>query len=264
MLPYLNEPVAGDSHQKKGDDRAENGLNYEHVRYFALPLTRNSIVCANSPTDLNVDPLAYPTLGRLPYNTTLPLQDKEIVLTFDDGPRPPFCKEVLKALAKNGAKATFFLIGSVALEFPTLVRRIYDEGHCIGTHTQNHPLPFGRLPETSARKEIEDGMATISGVLNGRIAAPFFRFPGLERSHKLEAHLQSRAISIWSADMVADDWKPIRPSDVVDRALTRLARIRKGIVLLHETQRTALALPILLDELTRRAYRIVHTVPHSG
>ncbi len=219
---------------------------------------------AKSPNELNVIPSVHPTIGRLQYNTTLPLQDKEIVLTFDDGPRPPFCAEVLRTLAKYGARATFFLIGSVAQEFPALAQRIYDEGHSVGTHTQTHPLPFGRLASSSARQEIEDGIATISRTLGpSRVAAPFFRFPGLGRSREMEAHLHSRNISIWSADVVADDWKPIKPNDVVHCALTRVARTKGGVVLLHENRRTATALPMLLTELERRGYRIVTAVAHS-
>jgi peptidoglycan-N-acetylglucosamine deacetylase len=212
-----------------------------------------------------VDPLKLPRVGKLQYNTTLPLKEKEIVLTFDDGPRPPFTKDVLDVLAAHQVKATFFLIGSTAKKFPGLTRRIYDDGHNIGTHTETHPLPFASLPEKAAHVEIEDGLASVAKVLgNPRCVAPFFRFPGLGRSSRLEDYLKSRSLLIWSADIVADDWLDITSQELVRRALIRLDERKRGILLLHDIQRkTARALPWLLHELKRRDYRFIHALSRS-
>jgi peptidoglycan/xylan/chitin deacetylase (PgdA/CDA1 family) len=170
--------------------------------------------------------------------------------------------EVLDILATHGVKAMFFLTGSAAAEFPALARRISEEGHGIGTHTQNHPLPFAKLPEASAKREIEDGIASIAKVLGDpeRIA-PFFRFPGLGRTLSLENYVRSRSLSTWSADVVADDWLDISSQQVVQRALFRIDRRKNGILLLHDIQhRTALALPWLLRELKERDYRFVQVL----
>ena len=84
---------------------------------------------------LAVDAATTPRVGLKSFPQTLPLDDHEVVLTFDDGPWPPTTPRVLAALAKECVRATFFLIGKPASEHPELVRRIAAEGHTIGHHT---------------------------------------------------------------------------------------------------------------------------------
>jgi peptidoglycan/xylan/chitin deacetylase (PgdA/CDA1 family) len=148
----------------------------------------------------------------------------------------------------------------MAREFPRVVARIEAEGHTIGSHTETHPLPFAKAAPERAQREIADGIATLSGMLAdpGRLA-PFFRFPGLGRSSVQEVYLRSRSLSVWSTDVVADDWIGISPGEVAERALARLDRRGGGILLLHDIQRrTVAALPIILSELARRRYQVVH------
>ena len=122
--------------------------------------------------------------------------------------------------------------------------------------------PFGGLSEKSAKREIEEGVAAVAKVLGGCArVAPFFRFPGLGRSSRLENYLNGRSLSIWSADIVADDWLDITPQELVQRTLTRINERKSGILLLHDIQRrTATALPLLLRELDQRGYRFVHVL----
>jgi peptidoglycan-N-acetylglucosamine deacetylase len=216
--------------------------------------------------DMIVDPIQHPALGTLQYATTLPLQDREIVLTFDDGPSPEYTPRVLDALASEGVKATFFLIGAMARRYPALVRRMCREGHTIASHTQNHPLPFTGVAAPRAQQEIETGILSVAAALAGETCvAPFFRFPGLGRSPRMEAYLKERSFSVWSADFAADDWKNIGAMEVVARAQRQISRKRKGVLLLHDIQRrTASALPTLLNALKADGYRIVHAIPPEG
>ena len=64
--------------------------------------------------------------------------ERQIYLTFDDGPTPEITDFVLECLAEYHAKATFFCIGKNAAAHPTLLDRIKSEGHSIGNHTMNH------------------------------------------------------------------------------------------------------------------------------
>lgn len=64
--------------------------------------------------------------------------ERQIYLTFDDGPTPEITDFVLECLAEYNAKATFFCIGKNAAAHPTLLYRIKSEGHSIGNHTMNH------------------------------------------------------------------------------------------------------------------------------
>jgi len=212
---------------------------------------------------LTIDPAQFPRLGTVQYPETLPLEDKEVVLTFDDGPLPPYTNRVLEILAAECVKANYFLIGKMARGYPDLVKRIAAEGHTVGTHSQNHPLAFDRMAANEFRTEIEDGIASVSAALGNRnVLAPFFRIPGLLRAEGVEDYLRSRRLTAWSADVTGDDWKHISASEVVKRTIARLEENRRGIILLHDIQpATALALPNLLKELKARGYRIVLVKP---
>jgi peptidoglycan/xylan/chitin deacetylase (PgdA/CDA1 family) len=207
-----------------------------------------------------VDPTEHPLVGGMQYRESLPLQDHEVVLTFDDGPLPPFSNRVLEILASECVKANYFLVGRMALSFPDVVRRIYEAGHTIGTHSQSHPLR--KMPIQHAEREINDGIASVTSTLGDGIApAPFFRFPGLLRSEAVESYLDSQHLMTWSIDFLADDWMKISPAQVYARALARVEAHGKGILLLHDIhERTVEALPYLLRELKQRGYRIVHVV----
>ncbi len=225
--------------------------------------------CAGRPDALGVervlvvDPSEHGRIGTMQYPETLPLNDKEVVLTFDDGPLPPYTTRVLQTLAAECVKATFFLVGRQSRAYPGMVRRLYNEGHTVATHSQNHPRIFTRLQDVAAHKEIDDGIAAANAALGDeRALAPFFRFPGLGRSPAIESYLASHNVMVWSADFPADDWTHISGAKVMARALERLERKGKGVLLLHDIQpATALMLPQLLRELKARGYRIVHVVP---
>jgi len=212
-----------------------------------------------------VDPVEHPRVGTLQYQETLPLNDHEVVLTFDDGPLPPYATRILDTLASNCVKATFFIIGRMANSSPDLVRRAYREGHTIGTHTEKHPLNIASLPIEHTKREIENGIASVTRALAGSaVPAPFFRIPGLARTEAIEKYLSSRGIMIWSADVIPDDWKQISPDQMIERSLEGLKRKGRGILLLHDIhERTAEALPTLLNKLKLAGFHVVHVVPIS-
>jgi peptidoglycan/xylan/chitin deacetylase (PgdA/CDA1 family) len=207
-----------------------------------------------------VDSSERPRVGTMQYSGTLPLADKEVVLTFDDGPLPPYSERILDILSAECVKATFFIVGKQARLFPDTVRRAYDAGHTIATHSQNHPRAFHQLATSRIIEEIEEGIAWTGAALGDHGAvAPFFRVPGLRTSSATESYLTTRGVMVWSADVPSDDWRGISVDQVVQRSLDRLDHKGKGILLLHDIQPvTALALPELLRELKVRGYRIVH------
>jgi len=215
---------------------------------------------------LVVDPRQHRLIGTMQYRETLPLQDHEVVLTFDDGPLPRYSNQILDILAAQCVKATFFIIGRMAQASPEGVRKIRDAGHSIGTHSQNHPLSMNRMPVERAKQEVDEGIASVKAALgdDGSLA-PFFRIPGLLRADAVEDYLGSQGIQTWSADFPADDWRHVSSSRVYELAMQRLEAKGKGILLLHDIQaRTVVALPRILRELKARGYRIVHVVPATA
>ena len=216
---------------------------------------------------LALDPAEYPRIGRMQYADSLPLNDKEVVLTFDDGPLPPHSNQILDILASQCVKATYFLVGEMARAFPATVRRIYEEGHTIGTHSDDHPTRFGQLPVEKIRREIDWGISDVSAALGDpKYLAPFFRIPGLARSDIVEKELAARGLAVFSSDTDADDWHHrIGGKQIVALAMRRLEARGKGILLLHDIHpATVAALPGLLKELKDKGFHIVQVVPAAS
>lgn len=214
---------------------------------------------------LAVDVHSTPRVGRKHFPATLPLGDKELVLTFDDGPWPGTTAKVLDALKHECVQATFFLLGRNVEAHPQLVRREVAEGHSLGHHTFSHPL-LSQMPAGKAEAEINRGIAADEFAVYGKRrtepTSPFFRFPGFASSPALLASLQDRGIVVFGADVWASDWLAMSPEQELHLLLSRIEAVRRGIVLLHDTKaQTAKMLPALLRELKRRGYRIVHVVP---
>jgi peptidoglycan-N-acetylglucosamine deacetylase len=230
--------------------------------------------CPGSPDALSVsriitvDAATTPRVGRKQFPQTLPLADKEVVLTFDDGPWPGTTAAVLDALRRECVRATFFLIGRNAAMHPELARRERAEGHTVAYHSFSHPL-LDRMNVGMAEAEIDRGIAAVETALQGRPASrpetPFFRFPGFVSSPALLQRLEQRRIVVVGADLWASDWNPMSPQQELALVLARLEAAGSGIVLFHDTKRqTAAMLPAFLRSLKVRGYRVVHMVGTSG
>src|SRR3954454_16798674 len=128
------------------------------------PHNRNALGTSRT---LVVDPREHPRIGTMQYPETLPLRDHEVVLTFDDGPLPRNSSKILAILASQCVKATFFVIGRMAQAYPEGVRKLVEDGHSVGSHSQNHPLTMDRTPIDAARQEIDQGIASVKSALAG-------------------------------------------------------------------------------------------------
>jgi peptidoglycan-N-acetylglucosamine deacetylase len=213
---------------------------------------------------ITVDPAATPRVGRKHFPGTLPLEDKEVVLTFDDGPNPGTTSAVLDALKHECVLAMFFLIGQNAAAHPDLAKRELADGHTVAHHSFSHPRLDLMRPD-SAEAEIDRGFAAVDKVLYGSAAAPpktpFFRFPGFASTPQLLDRLTSRNIAVFGADLWASDWNPMTPEQELGLVLGRLGEVHSGIVLFHDTKRQTVAmLPAFLRSLKAKGYRIVHVV----
>jgi peptidoglycan/xylan/chitin deacetylase (PgdA/CDA1 family) len=214
---------------------------------------------------LVVDPATSPRVGLKSFPKTLPLEDHEVVLTFDDGPWPATTSKVLKALADECVHATFFLIGRSASEHPELVRTMAAQGHTVGHHTWTHRNLKHTKPE-NADSEIDKGIAAVEMALHGAATTtpttPFFRFPYFEMTPRTLDNLEKRGIAVFGADLWASDWNKMTPQQELKLLTERLNIARKGIILLHDPKaQTAAMLPALLRYLRDNHYRVVHVVP---
>jgi peptidoglycan/xylan/chitin deacetylase (PgdA/CDA1 family) len=223
--------------------------------------------CGADPTKLGVsrtvvvDASAGPRFGAQ-YRDASFLADGEVVLTFDDGPSRAYTRPILDALAAHCTKATFFSVGRMALADPQMVREVAARGHTVATHTWSHANLHQAGP-SAAEAEIEMGISAVSHAL-GKPVAPFFRFPYLRDTNGTLRHLAGRHVAVFSIDVDSKDYLTTSGAAVVGRVMGTLASRRKGIILLHDIHAsTARALPVLLNELKARGFKVVHLQPRA-
>ncbi|WP_065753919.1 polysaccharide deacetylase family protein [Bradyrhizobium paxllaeri] len=204
-----------------------------------------------------IDTTGGPGFGFLQYKQFDFLTDKEVVLTFDDGPWPT-TPAVLKALADECTKAVFFPVGKHTTYHPEILKQVAVAGHTIGSHTWSHAhLDSKKLTEAQMREEIEKGFSAVKMAL-GTAPAPFFRFPGLAHTQVALGYLASRNISMFSVDVDSNDFKSSGPDQVIQNVMTKLDKQGKGVILMHDLQKsTAQALPALLRRLKAGGYKVV-------
>lgn len=200
------------------------------------------------------------TIGLQSYPQTLALEDREVILTLDDGPQPGTTDRVLDALRAFDAKATFFLIGRNAAANPGLVRRMAAEGHTIAHHTMNHPWTLRQRSFEIGLRDIEQGIRAVQGAQGldtNAIATRLFRYPGFADTPALNGWLAGQNIAVIGSDLWASDWMAMSPERQLSLLMGRLGRARKGIILLHDVVgQTAAMFPAFLQALCNGGYRI--------
>jgi peptidoglycan/xylan/chitin deacetylase (PgdA/CDA1 family) len=181
---------------------------------------------------LLADGIARPGSGVLyPTVTHGPRDGTRVALTFDDGPDPEVTPGVLDALAQQGARATFFVIGRSLVEHEKLARRIVAEGHELGNHSWRHSRWQNFFGLAEQEREIERAARAIAAVTGCR-DAPLYRPPiGLKSPPLARAAYRSRLTLVaWSVH--SHDTRTADPERMAERVLVK---IRPGdIVLMHD------------------------------
>lgn len=233
---------------------------------LAMALLAASAAASAAPPKCAPDALGTSRVITLPraagawgtaQHAALPgLAPQEVVLSFDDGPRPESTPLVLKALAEQCVQATFFMNGEPMARHADLARQVRDAGHSVGMHGFRHDN-FSQLPAEDQGRDLKAMIATYTEVLGE--APPAYRFPFLAESPLLLRALEKLKITVMSVDAGAEDWLPEQtPQMLADKLMGQLAKSGGGIVLLHDAQdQTARALPFLLRTLKAQGYRVV-------
>src|SRR6267142_3480939 len=208
---------------------------------------------------VEIDTTGGPGFGFEHFKQLDFLRDKEVVLTFDDGPWPANTPAVLKALAEECTTGIFFTIGKHATYYPEILKQVYAAGHTIGTHTWSHvALVNKKLNEQQRKDEIEKGFAAVKWALGGIPPAAFFRFPALQHPPEMVTYLGTRNVGIFSCDLDSFDFKARNAQQVIDVTFKKLDKLGKGIILMHDFHKhTAEALPALLRKLKAGGYKVV-------
>ncbi|HET9413473.1 MAG TPA: polysaccharide deacetylase family protein [Pseudolabrys sp.] len=209
---------------------------------------------------VEIDTTGGPGFGFEHFKAYDFLRDKEVVLTFDDGPWPGHTAAVLKALADQCTKAVFFPIGKHSGWHPDIMKQVAAAGHSVGSHTWSH-RDLSKLSQQDGIAEIEKGVAGVSIALGNAPTAPFFRFPALRHPPELLKYVGERNIGVFSTDMDSFDFKMRKPDQVIASVMKKLEKHGKGIILMHDFQQaTAHAAPELLKKLKDGGYKVVQVV----
>ena len=207
---------------------------------------------------VEIDTTGGPGFGFEHFKQLDFLRDKEVVLTFDDGPWPLNTPSVLKTLADECTTGIFFSIGKHATYYPEILKQVAAAGHTVGTHTWSHAtLTNKKLTEQQRKDEIEKGFSAVKWAL-GTSPSPFFRFPALQHPPEMVTYLGTRNIAMFSCDLDSFDFKASKPQQVIDVTMKKLDKLGKGIILMHDFHKhTAEALPELLHRLKAGGYKVV-------
>ncbi|MCR6673574.1 polysaccharide deacetylase family protein [Devosia ginsengisoli] len=236
----------------------------------AAPLITNSILPASQPISQQPMPEQIFSSGNLggrtlavASTTDIILRPGEVILTFDDGPRPGKTTEILATLRDFGVKATFLMLGASAQAHPTLAQQVAASGHTVGSHTFDH-VDLSTLDRQAALDEIAKGERAVRLALagGGQVLSPFFRFPYLSQTGFLRTNLMQGSMVILDVDIDSKDYYKDTPETVVARTMARLDARGSGIILFHDIhQRTVQTLPLFLAQLQERGYSVVRLVP---
>lgn len=208
---------------------------------------------------VEIDTTGGPGFGLQQFKDHDFLKDGEIVLTFDDGPLRRNTQLVLDALDAHCTKATFFMVGEMAVSDPVMAREVLRRGHTVGTHTWSHKN-LKALSPVKAETELEFGISAVKAAI-GQPIAPFFRFPYLSNSAGIEARLKQRNIAMFSIDADSIDYRTRDPNVMHRRFVNEIVAAKKGILLFHDIQTsTAHGIKGVLDDLKKRGFKVVQLV----
>src|SRR5712671_5197556 len=201
--------------------------------------------------------------------------NKEIAISFDDGPDPQWTPKILDILKEKKAPGIFFVIGDQANKRPDILKREYAEGHEIGNHTYFHPK-FDEISHTQIRWELNLTQRLIESTLD--VKTILFRPPyGIDHQPEYAEEVaqlplaQEMGYLIVGQRIDPDDWslrdgKPIPAKEIVDSVLRQADK--GNIILLHDgggdRSQTLTALPKIIDALRARGYQFVSVADLLG
>lgn len=183
-----------------------------------------------------------------------------IALTFDDGPDPETTPAILGCLAEHEAPATFFMVGERVSKHGSLVRRIAEGGHELGSHTYSHRHLWTAGPWATAREmtEATEAIADAAGQPPLAFRPPWGVFNAAALA--VARRLQQPSV-LWSVRSEGLIWKP-SPAEMAEHIA---ARVRGGdIINLHDAggfpdtpARVLAALPDVIRRLRDAGFRLV-------
>ncbi|MEI6713951.1 MAG: polysaccharide deacetylase family protein [Verrucomicrobiota bacterium] len=238
--------------------------------YALLPFLTSQIVFAQAPKEgavsapilaespANVSDLAPPApSGAAPAKITYSsctVEGNSISITFDDGPHAQNTPRLLDMLKQRGIRATFFVVGQNAAEYPEILKRIVAEGHEIANHSYSHPI-LASKPESGLRDELDkthQAVLKATGV-NMKVMRPPYGALSEPQRRWVRANF-GYSVILWDVDPL--DWK-FRDAGRVEQEI--LGHTHAGsIILAHDIHKSTVdAMPATLDALVAKGFKFV-------
>lgn len=200
--------------------------------------------------------------ARSPQVRTARPADRTLALTFDDGPDPTWTPRILDVLKAHHVHATFFVVGTAAIDHPELVRRMIAEGHEVGLHTLTH-TDLGKIPEWRRQLEVQGAQRALAGI-TGQTATllrpPYSSENDAVTGQMFSAMVSSAAEGYLSVLSTVDsrDWSRPGVAQIVANALP--AGTGGQVLLMHDgggdRSQTVTALDEVLDRAAAQGYRV--------
>jgi cellulose synthase/poly-beta-1,6-N-acetylglucosamine synthase-like glycosyltransferase/peptidoglycan/xylan/chitin deacetylase (PgdA/CDA1 family) len=203
-------------------------------------------------------------------NAGLSVPRQRLVLTFDDGPDPMWTPKVLDVLKEHDAHAVFFITGTMASQYPDLVKRMVREGHEIGLHTFNHP-DLSYKSESGLDWQLSQNQMALEGAAGIRTSLfrpPYSSFPSSldNASWPVVEYVGSRGYLTVLNNTDSEDWKKPGVDEIIRRATPKNGE--GAIVLMHDSggdrQQTVDALDRFLPDLQAKGYKFQNLTEALG
>lgn len=180
----------------------------------------------------------------------------KIALTFDDGPHPRYTPQILETLSKFGIKATFFVVGVNARNYPDTLERITASGHEIGNHTYSHPH-VSCLDSAHLQDEVEQCESAIYGLTDCK--TKLFRPPEGMIDADVRTVLRDLDYKVILWDLDTRDWAHTSPEDIASYVIENVTA--GDIILMHDyiayDSPTVEALNLFVPILLEKGYKFV-------
>lgn len=217
----------------------------------AVPATSQPV---NPPSRLESAPVSSTPAGPQITFNSVHVEGPYIAMTFDDGPNGVLTPKLLDLLAAHHIKATFFVVGQCAAEFPDILKRAAREGHEIANHSWSHPN-FGKMSDDAVRSQLQKTDDAIKNAIGTRPTLMRPPYGSITARQKAWIHDEfGYRIIIWDVDPF--DWKRPGPAAITHRIL---AETKPGsIVLSHDIHPgTIEAMPATFDQLEEKGFKFV-------
>lgn len=186
---------------------------------------------------------------------------KQIALTFDDGPYPPYTEQLLKVLADKQVHATFFMVGENAAKHPEIVKAVQAGGHEIALHAGKHQ-DLLKLNSSELATNIASGKRTLESLTGQRVH--YMRPPHGFKDWQVMGAIEAAGLKAVNWSVIPRDWTNPGVQRIVDRVC--FAAEPGAIVLLHDgdspknaapREQTVAAVGLIIDQLREEKYEFV-------